>query len=233
MSGFKASAALADEWGYYLTNLKNHEKDYSHGYPYLSPFEKFVEGFPEASTRLFHRQLILTRMVEGIIDRWNEIIIIGTEGLGLGVTNPLVCMSKLVYIGNEPCEELVKIVQRLWSESPAVVDQLDQGKKMVIIGLGQYLPVSDDFLVKLYKTDFDHYGFLALGILLERGNEERASELFRENASRYGDFDPLNMDQLVCRGLPPDDAKLWLDQSVNAGPGYEGHYENAIKRWYQ
>jgi hypothetical protein len=36
---------------------------------------------------------------------------------------------------------------------------------------------------------------------------------------------------LVHRGITPESAKVWLDQSVNAKAGYEENYNKALKRW--
>jgi hypothetical protein len=109
---------------------------------------------------------------------------------------------------------------------------LHKGLQYVAEGLGEQVPLGNEALERLYEDQFELFSFTALEILLKRGDVKRASMLFDNYVDKYPKgFDPVVFDHLVSLGLPISSAKKWLDQSANAGPGYESHYQDALTRW--
>ncbi len=232
---FDIRTATLPGWEEYLCNAKNHEKVHlgEHEKPSRSLLERAIEAFVNSDAEIEERLEAVTYAVQATLNKWDAIV--GAEGddpLSLS-TNPLICLPRMAYVEKVASEPLMNIIHRLWHKARNVGDYTTYGVRMILLGLGAQVPINNSLLVKIYREHFKHHSFIALMILLERGEVIRVSELFDEHASQYPDFDPSAFDWLVRRGLPVASAKKWLDQSKNATPSYEDHYNGALDRWQQ
>ena len=150
------------------------------------------------------------------------------RSLFLGIRHPVLDICKIICVGGPLQDLLLKKAVRLWDEF-----QDENSQSLLMQAFGDMSPLSNSQLQELYHSNFELNGRHALSILLDRNEIGAASVLFRARVAEFGDVDPVAMDWLVKRGLPVDDAKIWLDQSCNTAdnPLSKAHYTGAIERW--
>jgi hypothetical protein len=217
---FDPIAATPETWKSYLLNSKNFEKDFSQGeYPFQTPASTILKRYRDVGSP----RAVIEIAVQTVLDNWDEIV---GQKSSFREINPITFVATLADSAS------VDIVQRLWTHAPQTSTMLHKGLQYVAEGLGEQVPLGNEALELLYIDQFGLFSFTALEILLKRGEVKRASELFEQCVNKYPKgFDPVVFDYLVALGLPLSSAKKWLDQSANAGPGYESHYQDALTRW--
>lgn len=229
---FDIRTATLPGWEKYLSEKDNHERVFLGDFekPPRSPLEHAIDAFVTSDAAIEERLAAVTYAVQATLNKWEAVTEMGAGALSLA-TSPLTCLPRMAFVENAVSEPLMNIIHRLWYQSLKDGDYTKHTARMLLFGLGAHAPIDNDTVVRIYRVHFKHYSFIALMILLERGEVALASALFDEFASQYGNFDPLSLDTLVYKGLPFASAKKWLDQSLSATPSYEEHYNNAIERW--
>lgn len=233
-SNFDINSATLPGWEKYLCEKENHVRDFLGDYerPSRSLLERAIEAFVQSDATIEECLAAVTCAVQATLNKWDVISEVGVVPFPL-VTSPLTCLPRMAYVDKVVSVPLINIMYRLWHKSVNGGDYTKHSVRMLLMGLGAHAPIHNEAVAKIYHEHFNHYSFIALIILLERGEVALASALFDEHSSNYGDFDPITLDTLVHRGLPVASAKKWLDQSKNATPSYEDHYNGALDRWQQ
>lgn len=232
MQDFDIRTATLDGWEKYLCEAENHERVFFGDFekPSRSPLERAIEAFVTSDAEIEERLAAVTYAVQATLNKWDLISEVGGGPLALS-TSPLACLPRMAYVDNAISEPLLNIIQRLWRRARKNGNYTKHSVRTLLYGLGAYAPIDNDTVAKIYREYFSQYSFIALIILLDRGEVALATELFDEYASGFGDFDPLSLDVLVHKGLTFASAKKWLDQGLNSKPGYEENYNNALERW--
>lgn len=217
---FDPISADASMWDAFLSHAVNFEKDFTRGeWPFKTPASTILEKVRAAGTP----RAVIEIAVERVLHKWEELA--GLNKFSIE-TNPIEFVASL---GDEAT---IDVVQRLWTDAPENSPLRGRGQRFVVEGLGINVPLDQEGLEELYAEQFDLYSFTALEIMLKRKKFERASVLFDEHVHMYSKGnDPVMLDYLVGLGLPVASAKKWLDQSVNAEPRLQGHYDEALVRW--
>ena len=229
--GFDPVTATEEQWLAYFLNKKNFEKDFSIDISEMEeivfpvPAQDIAEAFQERGVDAHTIQ----NAVNCVLKQWDQIVSVKAD---------LREIHQFEFIVQLAGPEHVGIAQRLLTDAPQDSPLYKEGVAWAIDALGKNAPIDQLELEKLYIEQFERYGFTAIEIILARGEEDRASELFIEHAGKYHKgFDPLVFDKLVYAGLSPEAAKVWMDLSINKKPedgspwGHEGHYKEALKRW--
>jgi hypothetical protein len=229
---FNVTNATVAQWEEYLTKDSNHETSFKGDFTQSprSDFERLVSDFVQGDYSLEQRVSVVSRVVEATLNSWGNFAFIGNGFLSLS-RHPFMCIPALAYAKDVYMEVLHLTVCRLWERVKEGKDFSKPSAAFLIDGFGKHVPLSDDELTVLYREKFKRFSYIALSILLERCKKDFANALFLERVSEFGDVDPIALDYLVHRGITPESAKVWLDQSVNAKAGHEGNYSDALKRW--
>lgn len=224
------TAATDVMWREFFLDLRNLQKDFKDERNFDStPCTRMFAQVAESDVEMELRKQILSRVLLALLAGWREIDkLLDRVAVSRGAKHPARSIRLLFLVNGQVDRDLLGLSMVLWEELPR-----EQNLHLLLTAFEDLSPISDAELEELCCADFSSYGRMALSILLDRGQIDVSSNLFRSNLAQFGDVDPLNMDWLVAKGLPIEDAKYWLDQSCNAGDGpvFKVMYQSALVRW--
>lgn len=230
MIGFNPLNAQFDDWVDFLVwDTNSHTPDYKAGA--RTPLETAIKTVNDASLDEALHQKIAETCVEAALEWWDGLAVYEVS-FATGGVHPFRALPRLAYQGDTAVQSVMNIMQRLWHDAPRAFTPLDPAFIKLFDGFGEHVPLENELIVELFIKHFETYHYRALDTLLRRKKIARVSHLFQRHVTEFNlEVDPHYLNRLVALGLPVADAKLWLDKSINAEPGYEGHYKDALERW--
>lgn len=225
---FDPTTASAEEWHFFFIDLRNLRKD-------LKDLEDTdatpcSRAFAQVAVLPVNdRVAVLSRIVSALLSVWREIdaSLTRTE-VARGALHPVLSIREIAVVDGVPDEVLVSILHRLWNELPN-----DKDIALLMRAYGCLVPLERAELQNYFHFSFPAYAMPVVMVLLERGDIDLASFLFRCRADQFNlGYDPHWLTPYVARGLKIDAAKKWLDASVNATDPYKRpNYDAALERW--
>ena len=229
---FNPITATTAQWSAFLCDLNN-----------LTPVRNTNDTDEEFNLNLVSRAFVAVKNADIVLGRRAEIVRRVTKALfqdwqhiddmldkktifTFGAQHPVRTIRTIVRHDGEDHQSLVLIVLQLWHNLPR-----EENQHLLMLALEELTPIDQAGLEDLYLTRFEQYRELAIAIMLNRCEIDRANELFVEKANEFITQDPHWLTWLVCRGLTPESAKVWLDAKISVKEYGEAHRNIAIERW--